>query len=121
MQCRSPRGTSSSVTMAFTSFSTGTLSPVRAASSALMLALSRMRQSAGTASPASRITMSPGTSTSLRSRDILPSRSTLLVAAVISWRASMAFSALLSWYTPRTALMSTTIRIINTSVKLSPE
>ena len=27
--------------------------------------------------------MSPGTSTSLRSRDILPSRSTLLVAAVI--------------------------------------
>ena len=33
----------------------------------------------------------------------------------------MAFSALLSWYTPSTALMSTTIRMMNTSAKLSPE
>ena len=107
--------------MAATSFSTGTLSPVRAASSAFRLALSMMRQSAGTASPASRMTMSPGTSSSLRSMTIFPSRSTLLVAAVISWRASMAFSALLSWYTPSTALMSTTIRMMNTSAKLSPE
>ena len=75
---------------------TGTLSPVRAASSIFMLALMRMRPSAGIASPASRITMSPTTRSSLWMVTIFPSRSTLDVAADICCRASMAFSALLS-------------------------
>ena len=77
-------------------FVTGTLSPVRAASSIFMLALSRMRPSAGTASPASSTTTSPTTRSSLRTETILPSRRTLLVAAAICCKASMAFSALFS-------------------------
>ena len=64
-------------------FSTGTHSPVSAASSTFRLALSRMRASAGTASPASSTTTSPGTSSSLFGASrCFPSRSTLLVAAV---------------------------------------
>ena len=100
---------------------TGTLSPVRAASSICKLALSSRRPSAGTASPASKITTSPGTSSSECSSTCLPSRSTLLVAAVMVCNASMAASALLSWYTPRMAFSSTTIRMMNTSAKPSPE
>ena len=75
---------------------TGTDSPVRAASSTFMLALSSTRPSAGMASPASSSTTSPTTSSSLRMVTVLPSRSTLLVAAAICCKASMAFSALLS-------------------------
>ena len=86
-----------------------------------MLALSRMRPSAGTASPASRITTSPGTSSWLGRVTISPSRSTLEVAAAISCRAAMAFSALLSWTTPKIALISTTTIIMMTSAKESPE
>lgn len=56
------QGTSlpSSRPSAETTLFTGTLSPVSAASSIFRLALSRMRPSAGTASPASRTTTSPG-------------------------------------------------------------
>ena len=96
---RSPKGTSLAPgcrASAPVCFSTGTLSPVRAASSTFRLALSSTRASAGTASPASSTTTSPGTSCSLFSVSCLPPRSTLLVAAVICCRASMAFSALLS-------------------------
>ena len=98
---------------------TGTLSPVRAASSIFMEALSKMRPSAGTASPASSSTTSPGTSRRLSIVTCCPSRSTLQVAAVMVWRASMAASALLSCTTPRTAFSSTTSRMMMTSVKLS--
>ena len=63
---------------------TGMLSPVSAASSILRLALSNMRQSAGTASPASSTTISPTVRSSLLTVIILPSRMTLEVAALIS-------------------------------------
>ena len=95
---------------------TGTLSPVSAASSILRLALSNMRQSAGTASPASSTTISPTVRSSLLTVVILPSRMTFEVAALISCSASIAFSALLSCKTPSTAFMSTTARIITVSV-----
>ena len=102
-------------------FVTGTLSPVRAASSILSDALSSRRPSAGTASPASSSTTSPGTSRLLSSTRCSPPRSTLHFAAVMVCSASMAASALLSCTTPSTALSSTTARMMNTSVKLSPE
>ena len=60
--------------------------------------------------------MSPTTSSALGTMQILPSRSTLLVAADMACRASIAFSALLSWYTPRTALTRTTISMMTVSV-----
>ena len=119
---RSPRGTSFSPSRfkIETILLTGTDSPVSAASSIFMLALSMIRPSAGTASPASKSTTSPGTRSSLLKVTTLPSRRTLLVAAAISCSASMAASALLSCTTPKTALMITTARIIITSVKDSP-
>ena len=49
-----------------------------------------------------------------------PPRSTLHLAAVMVCSASMAASALLSCTTPSTAFSSTTMRMMNTSVKLSP-
>ena len=97
MFLRSPRGTSEpSRPRASSLFVTGTLSPVSAASSILRLALSRMRPSAGTASPASSTMTSPGTTSDEWMICWRPPRSTLHVAAVISRSASMAFSALLS-------------------------
>ena len=75
---------------------TGTDSPVSAASSILRLAFSIILPSAGTASPASSSTTSPTTSSSLWIVTIFPSRSTFDVAADISCKASMAFSALFS-------------------------
>ncbi len=116
MFLRSPRGTSSpSASRASTILSTGRDSPVSADSSTLRLALSTTRQSAGTASPASRTTTSPGTSSSERTSTIFPSRTTLEVLAAICWRASKASSALDSWTTPRTALTTTTNRMMTTS------
>ena len=119
---RSPSGTSLAAPAFRTSavLLTGTDSPVSAASSIFMLALSKIRPSAGTASPASRITISPGTSSSLFFTSIFPPRITFDVAAAISCRASIAFSALLSCRTPSTALMMTTVRIMTTSAYDSP-
>ena len=78
----SPRGTSPPK-IASTALFTGTLSPVRAASSILRDALSRSLPSAGTASPASSITTSPGTSWLLSMTICFPSLITLHFAAVI--------------------------------------
>ena len=101
---------------------TGTDSPVRAASSIFMEAFSMIRPSAGTASPASSTTTSPGTSSSEWRETCLPSRSTLQVAAVMVCSASMAASALLSCTTPKMALSSTTAMMIMTSAhSFSPE
>ena len=75
---------------------TGTDSPVSAASSIFRLALCMILPSAGTASPASSITTSPTTSSSLGMVTSFPSRSTCDTAADISCSASIAFSALLS-------------------------
>ena len=116
MFLRSPRGMSSPwATSASTTLSTGSDSPVSADSSTLRLALSKMRQSAGTASPASSTTMSPTTRSSLFTSRILPSRTTFEVLAAICCRASKASSALDSCTTPSTALTTTTKRMMITS------
>ena len=96
-------------------FSTGTDSPVSAASSIFMLAHSIILASAGTASPASSTITSPTTKSSLFTTTILPSRTTFDVAAAIFCSASIAFSALLSCATPRIALIITTAMIMMTS------
>ena len=119
MLLRSPRPMSPAAVSASGDFVTGTLSPVRAASSARRLALSSTRASAGTASPASSTSTSPATSSSLGTVTSFPPRRTRLCAALSSFRAAMACSALLSWYTPSTALMMTTMRMMMTSAKLS--
>ena len=98
---------------------TGTDSPVSAASSIWREADSMILPSAGTASPASRTITSPGTSSSEWRDTCSPSLMTLQVAAVIVWSASIAASALLSWSTPRMALRSTTMRMMNTSASPS--
>ena len=117
---RSPSGTSFSLApINSINLFTGTLSPVSAASSAFSDALSSNLPSAGTASPASSKTTSPTTNSSLGTMVRMPSRRTRLFACAIFCNASMAFSALLSWYTPNTALMSTTARMMITSAKES--
>ena len=117
---RSARGTSSVPSSSSSTpmrLSTGTDSPVSAASSTFMDAHSTMRQSAGTASPASRITMSPTTSSDEGTETSWPSRTALLSEADISWRAARASSALDSWTTPRTAFTTTTKEMMITSAK----
>ena len=96
-------------------FVTGTDSPVKAASSIFKLALSIILPSAGTASPASNNTISPTTTSSLLIIHCLLFLITLHVEAVIFCNASMAFSDLFSWYTPKIPLIITTINIIKTS------
>ena len=86
-------------------------------SSHFMEAHSRIRASAGTASPASSKITSPGTSSSEGTVAGCPSRSTLEWAAVIFFNASMACSALDSCTTPITALSSTTTAMIMVSAK----
>ena len=120
MFLRSPSATSSAPsasTMASACFSTGTDSPVSAASSIFMEALSRTRQSAGTESPASSRITSPGTSSELCIMTSLPSRMTLDWAALISCRAARASSLFASWMTPRAELMMTTAMMMITSAK----
>ena len=117
----SPRGTSPlGASMTSQVLSTGTDSPVSAASSIFILAHSIILASAGTASPASSTITSPTTKSSLLTVICLPSRNTLLVAAAISCSASIAFSALLSCTTPRIALISTTAMMMITSEGNSP-
>ena len=101
--------------MASVCFSTGTDSPVSAASSIFMEALSSTRQSAGTESPASSKITSPGTSSELGRCTILPSRMTFDWAALICCSASSACSDFASWTTPSTELMMTTAKMMMTS------
>ena len=117
MLLRSPRGAFSS-TKASASFSEGTDSPVRADSSLLRLELSSSRASAGTKSPASRWMMSPGTSREASMTSVLPFRNTLAWGADIFFKASSAFSALLSCIIPMMALRIT-IRRMSTGSKNS--
>ena len=117
MLVRSPRGAFSSM-ITDASFSEGTDSPVRADSSDLRLTLRRSLASAGIKSPASRRMISPGTSSEASMTFSSPSRITRAWGADILFRASRAFSALLSCMTPITAL-STTISKISTGSKNS--
>ena len=88
---RSPSTTSAS--MAWISFETGTLSPVRGASSACRFALSITRASAGILSPASTSTTSPGTMASVAMRWRSPSRTTVASGAASAISARTDFSA----------------------------
>ena len=95
------------------------LSPVRADSSASSRTASSSRASAGTRSPAFRITTSPGTSSSASTVDSKPLRRTRV--SVRDWRrsASRARPACHSVAKPTAALSTRTIRIANASA-LSP-
>ncbi|CAH0293151.1 hypothetical protein SRABI128_03952 [Microbacterium sp. Bi128] len=102
---RSPMPTSCRP-MVSVSFSTATLSPVRAPSSIWRVAARMIRPSAGTRSPASTTTMSPGTICSAGSSTTSPSRRTLAIAFIICPREAAASSALPSWWYPSHALNS---------------
>ncbi len=84
---------------------------MRADSSLFRLTLSSRRASAGTKSPASKWMMSPGTSSEASMTCSFPSRRTRAWGADRFFRASRAFSALLSWSMPMTALRTTMSRI----------
>src|SRR5574344_219614 len=90
----------SSATLIDKLFSTGTDSPVRAASSIFKEATSNKRISAGTTSPASNMTISPGTNSLESISTTCPSRLTRATWLDISFKASMAASAcpsVMSW------------------------
>jgi hypothetical protein len=91
------------------------LSPVRIDWSMLKLLLwiERILQSAGMRSPIATEMTSPGTRSSALMRLMAPSRTTLASLAEYSWRAAMAFSALVSCETPTTELRMRMVRIWN--------
>ena len=96
MSIRSPSAASAAT--ASTCLGVGTLSPVSADSSISRVAAVRMRASAGTRSPASMLTMSPGTSWSIGISASSPFRRTLALTTIIFWRAEALASALPSWF-----------------------
>lgn len=101
MFVRSPMLTSPAGSTA-ASLGTGALSPVSAASWTSTVAERRIRPSAGTRSPASSVTMSPGTTSGASIICKVPSRTTL---ACGTWRfdkASTLARAFSSWRDPRT-------------------
>ena len=102
MSRRSPSGTSSPGTGS-TDFSTGVLSPVSAASSISSVAATIRRPSAGTLSPASKVTMSPGTTSSAGMSTRSPPRRTCAWIRSIFWSAATLSAAFPSWLRPRTA------------------
>jgi hypothetical protein len=103
MSERSPSAVSAAATAA-TSLATGRLSPVSADSSISSVAARSSRPSAGTTSPASICTTSPGTSSSAGISTRVPARRTFALMIIIFWRASIAAAALPSWCRPRAAL-----------------
>jgi hypothetical protein len=110
MSMRSPSGTLSPGTGS-TDFRTGVLSPVRAASSISSVAATNSRPSAGILSPASKETMSPGTSSSAGMSAAAPPRRTCALIRSIFWSAATLSAALPSWFRPRTALSTVRPRI----------
>jgi hypothetical protein len=95
MHVRSPIGASAAT--GSVDFSTGTDSPVRMASSIRSPAASISRRSAGIFSPASRSTMSPGTTPAPSILRRVPSRRTEVRGAIILRMAAIASSARPSW------------------------
>ena len=108
---------SSKVTVA--SFSTETDSPVREDSSIFKLVLSVRRKSAGTISPVSNTTKSPGTTRTESISTGRPPRITFTVGELIFFKAAMASSALPSCTMLKTAFTMTMARIITEST-ISP-
>ena len=105
MSTRSPSGVSA-LSTASTPFEAGTLSPVSADSSISSVAARMIRPSAGTTSPASTFTTSPGTIWSAGISTTWPSRTTFDLMSIIPWSAATAFAALPSWLSPMNALTS---------------
>src|SRR6478672_2621260 len=103
MSVRSPSGASVCVTVSAL-FATGMLSPVSADSATSSVAALSSRPSAGTTSPASIATTSPGTSCSAGTWTSSPPRRTLALTIIIFWSAATAAAAFPSWLRPRTAL-----------------
>jgi len=97
---------------------TGSLSPVRATLLTDRSWASTRRLSQETASPASRTTTSPGTSSAAGISTRSPSRITRVARGTMAWRASAVFSAEYSWKKPITALSSTTPRMATASCRL---
>ncbi|TVQ60811.1 MAG: hypothetical protein EA379_07485 [Phycisphaerales bacterium] len=96
---------------------TGTDSPVSSASSACACVASSTRASAGTLSPDSSSTTSPGTRSALGISRRSPSRRTTALGATRSCSACIARSARRSWKNPIEALMVSTAAITIASVK----
>ncbi len=96
MSTRSPRAASAAT--ASTCLGVGMDSPVSADSSISRVAAERMRASAGTRSPASMFTMSPGTSSSMGISASSPLRRTLALTTIMPWSAAALASALPSWF-----------------------
>ncbi|CAB4815822.1 unannotated protein [freshwater metagenome] len=111
MPLRSPSGTDSSVGPP-TALTTGVLSPVRADSAASRFAVEISRPSAGTRSPASSSTMSPGTTSRDSTYSSEPSRRTRAREVIEFRSASTDFSARCSCMKPITTLRTTTVRTI---------
>jgi len=106
MLSRSPSGTSSSASGSV-ALPIGALSPVSAASCVSIVAVRTRRPSAGTMSPASSSTTSPGTSWLAGICTSTPSRTTLLVGFCMVASASTLLRACSSWRVPMTTLTST--------------
>ncbi len=111
---RSPKAASPSSTEA-AFLVTGSDSPVRAASSICRLAVSSRRTSAGTKLPASRKTMSPGTSSRAGTLMRCPSRRMAASGAASFFKASSACSARRSCTTPIIVFRTTIARMASAS------
>ncbi len=102
-----------------TSFFTGMLSPVSAASCVAKLWHLISLASAEILSPVSRTSKSPGTMFSALIISSFPSLMTLALGDMIFFRASIAFSALYSWAKPIIAFNTTITLITQKSVHSS--
>jgi hypothetical protein len=100
---------------ASTTLSTGSLSPVSAASETISDAAATSRPSALTASPSASTSTSPGTTSVAGMRCSRPSRRTAAVGAAMRCRAATACSARASWTYPSTALSRRMARITTAS------
>lgn len=122
MFTRSPRLLSTSI-FALGSLLAGTDSPVKADSSTSKTVALRMRPSAGTLSPSSSRTMSPGTNSLAGTLITAPSRRTCAMGAVNSFNADSDFSARTSWMKPRMPLRKIMAIMVTASVNSpsSPE
>ena len=105
MPVRSPSGVAASATGSV-SFATGRLSPVSADSATSSVAARSSLPSAGTMSPASMETTSPGTSSRAGISVSCPSLVTLALTIIIFCRAATAAAAFPSCRRPRAALNS---------------
>ncbi len=103
-------------------FSTGSDSPVSAASSVRSRTASESRTSAGTTEPVWSTTRSPGTSRSAPTSRGLPSRTTVAVGAAIRFSAAIARSARYSCTKPSTAFRTTitAMAIVSAASPITP-